>query len=89
VLTTCEISSSHGGEYEAQNLLGCTAVFLIETSVDNYLTRHYIPEDNSERLTTVSHKNSVTFARYATFTVAVPSAVHYPANYKMEVYYLR
>jgi hypothetical protein len=25
-----EISSSHGGEYEAQNLLGCTAVFLIE-----------------------------------------------------------
>jgi hypothetical protein len=27
---SCEISSSHGGEYEAQNLLGCTAVFLIE-----------------------------------------------------------
>jgi hypothetical protein len=26
----CEISSSHGGEYEAQNLLGCTAVFLTE-----------------------------------------------------------
>jgi hypothetical protein len=26
----CEISSSHGGEYKAQNLLGCTAVFLIE-----------------------------------------------------------
>jgi hypothetical protein len=26
----CEISSSHGGESEAQNLLGCTAVFLIE-----------------------------------------------------------
>jgi hypothetical protein len=25
----CEISSSHGGEYEAQNLLGYTAVFLI------------------------------------------------------------
>jgi hypothetical protein len=25
-----EISSSHGGEYEDQNLLGCTAVFLIE-----------------------------------------------------------
>jgi hypothetical protein len=25
-----EISSSSGGEYEAQNLLGCTAVFLIE-----------------------------------------------------------
>jgi hypothetical protein len=30
ILLTCEISSSHGGEYEAQNLLGCTAVFLIE-----------------------------------------------------------
>jgi hypothetical protein len=26
----CEISSSRGGEYEAQNLLGCTAMFLIE-----------------------------------------------------------
>jgi hypothetical protein len=25
-----EISSSDGGEYEAQNLLGCTAIFLIE-----------------------------------------------------------
>jgi hypothetical protein len=30
----CEISSSHGGEYEAQNLLGCTAVFLIECRPD-------------------------------------------------------
>jgi hypothetical protein len=29
-ITLCEISTSHGGEYEAQNLLGCTAVFLIE-----------------------------------------------------------
>jgi hypothetical protein len=27
--STCEISSSHGGEYEAQYLLGCTAVLLI------------------------------------------------------------
>jgi hypothetical protein len=26
----CEISISHGGEYEAQNLLGCTTMFLIE-----------------------------------------------------------
>jgi hypothetical protein len=25
----CQISKSHGGEYEAQNLLRCTAVFLI------------------------------------------------------------
>jgi hypothetical protein len=25
-MNLCEISSSHGGEYEAQNLLGCTAV---------------------------------------------------------------
>jgi len=30
ILNPCEISSSHGGEYEAQNLLACTAVFLIE-----------------------------------------------------------
>jgi hypothetical protein len=28
-LVECEVPSSHGGEYEAQNLLGCTAVFLI------------------------------------------------------------
>jgi hypothetical protein len=25
-----DILSSHGGKYEAQNLLGCTALFLIE-----------------------------------------------------------
>jgi hypothetical protein len=30
MFVSCEISSSHGGEYEAQNLLGCTSVFLIE-----------------------------------------------------------
>jgi hypothetical protein len=36
----CEISSSHGGEYDVQNcLLGCTAL------------RQYIPEDNSEHRT--------------------------------------
>jgi hypothetical protein len=36
----CEISSSHGGDYDVQNcLLGCT-----------YFTRQYIPEDNSEQL---------------------------------------
>jgi hypothetical protein len=29
-VVSSEILSSHGGEYEAQNLLGCTAVFLIE-----------------------------------------------------------
>jgi hypothetical protein len=35
------------GYYKAQNLLGCTAVFLIETSVDIQLrTRQYIPEDS-------------------------------------------
>jgi hypothetical protein len=28
-LPSCEISSSHCSEYEAQNLLGCTVVFLI------------------------------------------------------------
>jgi hypothetical protein len=28
-LYLCEISSSHGGEYEAQSPLGCTVVFLI------------------------------------------------------------
>jgi hypothetical protein len=30
IIRTFEISSSHGGEYEARNVLGCTAVFLIE-----------------------------------------------------------
>jgi hypothetical protein len=49
-----EISSSHGGEYEVQIcLLGCTALMMeaaltSETSVDNYFTRQYIPEDKSE-----------------------------------------
>jgi hypothetical protein len=44
---------SHGGEYEVQIcLLGCTALMMeaartSETSVDNYFTRQYIPEDKS------------------------------------------
>jgi hypothetical protein len=39
----CEISSSHGGEYDVQScLLGYT--------VDNYFTRQYIPEDKSEHI---------------------------------------
>jgi ferredoxin len=48
----CEISGYHSVEYEAQNLLGCAAVFLMEaartseTSVDIQLTRQYIPEDS-------------------------------------------
>jgi hypothetical protein len=46
---TFEISSSHGGEYEAQNLLGCTAVFLIEC---RHSTRQYIPEDSELHIMT-------------------------------------
>jgi hypothetical protein len=63
LLLSCEILSSHGGEYDVQNcLLGCTAsisslmmeaVRTSETSVDNYFTRQYIPEDNSELLLSV------------------------------------
>jgi hypothetical protein len=34
ILRLCEISSSHGGKYEAQNLLGCTAAFLKRMSTD-------------------------------------------------------
>jgi hypothetical protein len=40
MIIVCEISSSHGGEYEAQNLLGCTAVDI------QLRTRQYIPEDS-------------------------------------------
>jgi hypothetical protein len=37
----CEISSSHGGEYDVQScLLGCNAV--------KQFTRQYNPEDSSE-----------------------------------------
>jgi hypothetical protein len=44
-----KISSSHGSEYEVQNcLLGCTAACTSETSINNYFTWQYIPEDNSE-----------------------------------------
>jgi hypothetical protein len=32
---------------------------------------------------TVSHKYSLTVARHATVVAAVPSTVHYPANYKL------
>jgi hypothetical protein len=44
---------------------------------------------NPCRVTTVSHKYSLAVARQATVTVAVPSIVHYPANYKTKIYYLR
>jgi hypothetical protein len=55
-----EISSSHGGEYVVQScLLGYTAeaVRTSETSVDNYFTRQYIPEDNSEHQSVVKVLN--------------------------------
>jgi hypothetical protein len=52
----CEISSSHGGDFDVQCcLLGYTALMMeavctSETSVDNHFTRQYIPEDNYEHL---------------------------------------
>jgi hypothetical protein len=50
-LDICEISSSHGGEYEVQICLQglmMEAALTSETSADNYFTRQYIPEDKSE-----------------------------------------
>jgi hypothetical protein len=44
---------------------------------------------NPRGVATVSHKYSLTVARHATVAVAVPSTVHYPANYKIKIYYLR
>jgi hypothetical protein len=43
-VSLCDISSSHGGEYEVKIEAARTS----ETSVDNYFTRQYIPEDKSE-----------------------------------------
>jgi hypothetical protein len=46
----CEISSSHGGEYDVHHSsLMMEAVRTSETSVDNNFTRQYIPEDSSEQ----------------------------------------
>jgi hypothetical protein len=39
---------------------------------------------NTCGVTKVSLKYSLTVARHATVVVAVPSTVHYPANYKMK-----
>jgi hypothetical protein len=50
-MNLCEISSSHGGEYDVQScllLLMMEAVRTSETSVDNHFTRQYNPEDSSE-----------------------------------------
>jgi hypothetical protein len=44
---------------------------------------------NPHGVTTVSHKCSLTVTRHATVVVVVPSVVHYPANYKTKIYYLR
>jgi hypothetical protein len=59
--TVCEISGSHGGEYDVWGLLGCfrgayclphlEAVRTSETSVNfNVMTRRYIQEDSELRL---------------------------------------
>jgi hypothetical protein len=43
---------------------------------------------NPRGVTTVYHKYGLTVTRRATVLVAVPSTVHYPANYKMKIFYL-
>jgi hypothetical protein len=77
IVTTCEISSSHGGEYDVQScLLGYTAVLppssgmmgavrTSETSVDNHFTRQYNPEDSSEHSynMSVGELEGMTFGR--------------------------
>jgi hypothetical protein len=46
-----ETSSPHGGEYEAQNLLGCTAASLIQSRPTFQLTTgQNIPEDSELRI---------------------------------------
>jgi hypothetical protein len=44
---------------------------------------------NPRRVTTVSHKYSLTVARYVTVVVAVPSTEYYPANYKIKIFHLK
>jgi hypothetical protein len=39
---------------------------------------------NPRGVTTVSYKYSLTVTRQATVKMAVPSTVHYPANYKIK-----
>jgi hypothetical protein len=43
---------------------------------------------NPGGVTTASHKYSVTAERHAIVVVAVPSTVHYPAYYKIQIYYV-
>jgi hypothetical protein len=40
-------------------------------------------------VTAVYHKYSLTVARHVTVVVAVLSIIHYPANYKIKIYYFR
>jgi hypothetical protein len=44
---------------------------------------------NPRCVTTISHKYCVTAARHETVIVAVPSTVHYAANYEIKISYLR
>jgi hypothetical protein len=44
---------------------------------------------NPRGVKTVFYKYSQTVASHATVIVAVPSTVHYPANYKIKICYLR
>jgi hypothetical protein len=43
---------------------------------------------NPRGITTVSRKYSLTVPRHTTVVVAVPSIIHYPAKYKIKIYYL-
>jgi hypothetical protein len=44
---------------------------------------------NPRSVTKFSHKYSLTVPKHTTVLVAVPSTVHYPASYKINIYYLK
>jgi hypothetical protein len=80
--------SSHGGEYEVQIfLLGCTAVLKnfrptfrsTDISVDNYFTRQYNPEDNSESPTRLKTLRSSELGRSARMPLLRPALFHVTA----------
>jgi hypothetical protein len=44
---------------------------------------------NPRGVKTVSQKYSLTIASHVTMVVVVPYTVHYPANYKIKIYFFR
>jgi hypothetical protein len=82
----CETSSSHGGEYEAQNLLGCTAVFL--AGHGNHLSTplKYVETPPPRPRSKLSHLSSGQLSPPPVRPVVTPNHILAPSRFPQRPY---